>query len=382
MTPTGDAILIVGGYGVVGRQIAECIRERHPDLPLIVAGRTPSRGEDLAAMLAPAVTAAMDVAKPQPLGHILPRAIICAVNDPADHLLSDAIRLGVPLLDITRWTELVRATSTALGGEDLQSTVLLSSGWMAGIASVVAVAASRRLERVESIDISVLYSLKDKAGPNSAEYMDRLATPFDVMKDGERATVLPYSDPRTVTFPDGREARAYRFDTPDQLTLPQSTGAKTVSARIAFDSAATTWMLVALIRSGVWKLISGERFTGLRRSLLYNPGPGASHQIVIDVAGTDQVGEPSSIRATVSDPLGQTHLTAVGALVQLERLLGLDGAALPAPGVVFPDTAPQTDAALQTLEHFGVSVTVDQGHGPLVRPGIEQRYRPDGQALH
>jgi len=292
-------------------------------------------------------------------GETIPGAIICAVNDPADHLLSDAIRLGVPLLDITRWTTLVRATASALEGEDPQSSILLSSGWMAGVASVVAVAATRRLEHVESIDVSVLYSLKDKAGPNSAEYMDRLATPFDVMKDGEHVTVLPYSDPRVVTFPDGREAKAYRFDTPDQLTLPQSTGAATVSARIAFDSAATTWMLGALIRSGVWKLISGERFTGLRRALLYNPGPGASHQIVIDVVGTGQTGEPRSTRATVSDPLGQTHLTAVGALVQLERLLGLDGAAPSAPGVVFPDTAPQTDAARQTLEHFGVSVTVD-----------------------
>ena len=357
--PTVDAVLIVGGYGVVGQQIAECIRERHPDLPLIIAGRSPSKGEAIAAGLGNTETAAMDVTKPRPLGDTVPCAIICAVNDPADHLLSDAIRNGVPLLDITRWTELVRATSTALDGEDLQSSILLSSGWMAGIASLVAVAATRRLEHVESIDVSVLYSLKDKAGPNSAEYMDRLATPFDVMKDGEQVTVLPYSDPRSVTFPDGRQAKAYRFDTPDQLTLPPSTGAATVSARIAFDSAATTWMLVALIRSGVWKLIAGERFTGLRRTLLYNPGPGASHQIVIDVAGTDQTGAPRSIRSSVSDPLGQTHLTAVGALVQLERLLGLDGAAPPARGLVFPDTAPQTDAALQTLARFGVSVTMD-----------------------
>jgi len=154
-------------------------------------------------------------------------------------------------------------------------------------------------------------------------------------------------------------AKAYRFDTPDQFTLPRSTDAGTVSARIAFDSAATTLMLVALIRSGVWKLTSRERFTRLRRSLLYNPGPGASHQIVIDTVGTDRTGRQRSIRATISDSLGQTHLTAVGALVQLERLLGLDGAASPAGGLVFPDASPQTDAALQTLRDFGVAVVVD-----------------------
>ena len=70
--PTVDAVLIVGGYGVVGQQIAECIRERHPDLPLIIAGRSPSKGEAIAAGLGNTETAAMDVTKPRPLGDTVP----------------------------------------------------------------------------------------------------------------------------------------------------------------------------------------------------------------------------------------------------------------------------------------------------------------------
>lgn len=33
------AVLIVGGYGIVGRQITSLLRQRHPKLPLIIAGR-------------------------------------------------------------------------------------------------------------------------------------------------------------------------------------------------------------------------------------------------------------------------------------------------------------------------------------------------------
>lgn len=356
---TESAVLIAGGYGVVGQQVAHAIRRHHPGLPLIIAGRNPAKAEALARELTNADTAKLDTGRLSPLGGLRPRAILAAVNDPHDYLLMDTILAGIPYVDITRWTERVRGAVSLAGRRSLRAPIMLSSGWMAGVASLVAVALSRHLERVDRIDIGVLYSLKDKAGPNSAEYMDRLATPFEVMLEGERTLVFPYTDPRQVTFPGGYMAKAYRFDTPDQLTLPDSTGASTVAARIAFDNAMTTSLLVGLIRSGLWKLINGERFTPLRRRLLYNPGSGASHEIVIEAAGVDENDHAKTVRATVADPEGQTHLTAVGALVQLERLLGLDGAPPPAPGIVYPDTAPQVAAALQVLRSSGVTVTLD-----------------------
>ena len=154
----------------------------------------------------------------------------------------------------------------------------------------MAVAAARTLQKTERIDISVLFSLKDKSGPNSVEYMDRLATPFETLIDGQPQQVFPYTDSRRVKFPGGYTTPVYRFDTPDQLTLPQATGAKTVATRIAFDDISSTQLLRVLIRSGVWKLISGDRFTQLRRSLLYNPGSGASHEIDVAVDGSDANG--------------------------------------------------------------------------------------------
>ncbi len=272
----------------------------------------------------------------------------------------DAARAGIPYVDITRWTERLRSAASRVGTVTLQAPVMFASSWMAGVAAVVAVAASRPLKRVNSVDIAVLFSLKDKAGPNSAEYMDRLATPFEVMINGQPTQVRPYTDPRAVTFPGGYRGNAYRFDTPDQLTLPAATGAQTVAARIAFDDAMAANLLVFLTRSGIWKLISGERFTGLRRSLLYNPGAGASHELVIEAAGTDENGHSKSVRVAVRDPQGQTHLTALGAIIQLERVLGLDGAPSPAPGILYPDSAPQIESAFQLLRDFGATTEVSQ----------------------
>ena len=43
-----EAVLIAGGYGVVGEQVAQIMRQRHPDIPLILGGRNPQKGESLA----------------------------------------------------------------------------------------------------------------------------------------------------------------------------------------------------------------------------------------------------------------------------------------------------------------------------------------------
>ena len=353
-----DAVLIAGGYGIVGSQVAENIRQRHPSLPLILAGRNPAKAQALARELTNASTTMLDVEQPNPLNGIKPRAILAVVNDPFDHLLMDAVHGGIPYLDITRWTERLKAAVSRVSGEALRAPVMLSSAWMAGIGAVFAVALSRQLQVTDHIDISILYSLQDKAGPNSAEYMDRLAIPFEVMINGSWKQICPFTDPHHITFPGGISTKVYRFDTPEQFTLPSTTGSKTVASRIGFDSTIATNLLVWLTRSGIWKLISGDRFTALRRSLLYNPGNGASHEIVIEAAGVDENGKPKTVRADIIDTKGQSHLTSVGALIQLERLLGLDGAPPPFPDIVYPDTVPQIDSALQLVRDFGVSVTI------------------------
>lgn len=351
-----NSVVIVGGYGVVGRQLAQGIRRRHPDIPLIIAGRNRERADEFARTMAKSSGMALDVAEVDPLHGLKPRAVIAAVNDPRDNLLLEAARNGIPYLDITRWTDRVRSAISSLSLIPLRAPVMLASGWMAGVASLVAVAAARKLQSTDTIDVSVLYSVRDMAGPDSVGYLDRLSAPFEVLREGTRAQVWPCTDPKRIAFPGGYEAKAYRFDVPDQFTLPIASGAGTVSSRIAFDDAMSAFLLVAFARTGVWKLIGGEKFASLRRSLLYNPGPGASHEIVIEATGLDASGMRATVRADVVDPEGQTRLAAVGALIQLERLLGLDFAPPPKNEIVYPDTAPQIEAALQVLRQFGASV--------------------------
>ena len=352
-----NSVLLVGGYGVVGKQIAHLIRSRHPELRIIIGGRTPQKAEALALELGNAEIAQVDVTQPNPLGNLAPGAILQLVNDPHDYLILDAASRGIPFVDITRWTEHLRATRARLENISLNAPVILSSAWMAGIAVWSALYAAQNLSEVDSVEIGILYSLKDKSGPNSVEYMDRLAIPFEVTQNGKTEIVRALSHPRKVDFLQGKPRTAYLFDIPDQFTLPQALRAKTTLGRMTFDDDFSIQLLSLLVRSGIWKLLSSERFTSLRRAILHNPGQGGEHQITTEVKGWDSNRQRKGITVRICDPLGQTHLTALGAVAQFERLIGADGAPAPTAGVYFPETAsPQVESVFQFLKQNGAQV--------------------------
>lgn len=349
-------VLVAGGYGVVGSRIAAVLRARHPQMRLALAGRTPKSGAELARTLGHAVPVRVDVSEADPLADIspLPKLVIAAVNDADDHLLLACVRRGIGYIDITRWTENMRSAIIRLACEDVSGApVIFSSSWMAGIAAILARGAANRLGGAASIDIDILYAMKDMSGPNSVEYMDRYAIPFEVVTNGRRQKIYPFSDPRNVDFATGALIRVYRFDAPDQMTLPLITGAPTVATRMGFDSKSATLMLKFMIKTGVWAAISGARFRRFRHGLLHNPGPGDHHRIVIDVLGTDGRRE----RMLADDALGQTHLTACGAVIQAERALGLLGQHPARSGVQFAEAETDDIAASRILEELGVKIT-------------------------
>lgn len=351
-------VLLVGGSGVVGQQLATLLAQRHPDVHLLIGGRSRARAQSLADALPNASSITLDTAADDPLAQLTtyPQLVVALVNDTDDHLLSACLRRSIPYLDITRWTERLQRTLARLPMLPAAPVpIVFASSWMASVAATLARGQAEDI--VDSaINIDILYAMNDKAGPDSTEYMDRLAVPFHVIHQGRPVVKKAFTDSLAVAFTGAGRVRTYRFDAPDQMTLPMLSGVTSVSTRLAFDSAMATGMLMLIVRSGLWWAISGPRFTKLRRSLLYNPGSGGSHQIRISVSGQDRDGVQVQSSLEIDDPQGQTHLTAVGAFVQVQRILGLGGHA-PAPiGPQYAET--WTDPALMrnTLKEFGVRI--------------------------
>ena len=355
-------VLVMGGYGVVGRQIATLLAQRHPSIRLTLGGRSESAARAAAGAIPEAEGLGLDVTSMDPLSSLAwrPDLIVAAVNDDHDQLLAASAKRDIPLVDITRWTARMQEGAARLlalpAHSPLTAPIVFASSWMAGIAATLAREAASTLATVERIDIDILYALKDRSGPNSVAYMDRLGQSFPVMEKGRPTWARPMSDPRTVAFRGGPTARAARFDAPDQFTLPTLTGARTVATRIAFDDPLSSKALQWAVRSGLWGWLSGPRFSALRRAMLHNPGEGAPHRFEISVLGTDALGAELVKRVSVVAPQGQTYLTALGAVIQVERVFGLSGHLRPTPGLQVAEAS--TDGALmrRTLEEAGIQV--------------------------
>ncbi|MFG2876509.1 saccharopine dehydrogenase [Streptomyces sp. NPDC048337] len=347
--PSGP-VLITGGYGTVGAEIA---RMAAVDYPTLLTGRSPEKGRELAAELGSEVRA-WDLGDPTPFRAGV-RAVVGAVNDPDDRVLRAAVTGGIPYVDITRWTARLQRAVTVAALLRPTAPVLLSSAWMGGVSSLVAAKLAEELGGAERVEIAVRWDMADRAGADSVEFMDRLGIGFEVVDDGRRRLTAPLTDARTVRVGDF-PVRVARIDTPEQFTLPLTLGTSTAATRIGFSSAAATRALLALRGTGFFRWAGGERWAPARRALLHSPGDGGTALLRVDVAHRGR-----SRSATVTDPRGQGHLTAVGALLGLRRVLGADGSAAP-EGVVFPEQHPEPGAAAALLAAHGVRVDLAAEH--------------------
>lgn len=356
---TAPAILIVGGYGVVGKQVAALLAERNPQLEIWIGGRALDKAEEVATTLprARAVQIDMDTADPLEKLEMLPDVIVALANDDHDHLLVAAARRGIALIDITRWTERMRIAIDRLATIPLTAPVILASGWMAGVPATIAAQLAKSMSAIGIINIDILYALKDKAGPNSIAYADRLNIPFSIHSAGQLQTVKPLTEPRSVRFSNDRILDCYRFDTPDQFTLVEHLGASGVSTRLTYDDAVTVNLMRFLLRSGLWSLLSLSIFRKLRHSLLFNPGEGAPHEIILEMVGQTLDKDPVTHRVTIIDPQGQTHMTAAGVVAQAERVLTLHRREAPRSGLSFPEQLTDPPKALTALREMGVTIS-------------------------
>lgn len=346
-------ILLIGGYGVVGKQLATLLQQYHPQVHIIIGGRHLATANEFASTLSNASTISFDIDAPELPDDIQPQLVVTLANDADNRVLDFAIEKQIAYLDITRWTDRLKtAVVYTHSAGPLHSPVVFSSGWMAGLVANVIINHTQKFQQLDNIDIDILYSMQDQAGINSVAYMDRMLIPFEITRNGHCISCQPFTDAKLVNFTEKKRFWVYRFDTPDQLTLPLFTQAKTVSTRIGFNKNSANWFLYTLIHSGFWHLISGKRCKGLRQKLLYSPGKGDEHIILITITGRDATNRHLKSTMSLTDPMGQSHLTAIGAFNQINHILTHKLA----NQVYFGETLANTDSVIKILKKEGVRI--------------------------
>jgi len=325
-------IVIAGGYGLIGSTLARQIREAHRDVSIILAGRNPARGEALASQLGNCSAIRLDLSDASALNAVAADAdiVVAALKDKSDALIQAAIAKEVAYIGIAQLAHEIAPAVIAERSRPSRRPIVLLGHWQAGMMTMAGVQAAEAFSRVDSIELTALYDPLDPIGPMTAEDSEGFAGRALLRKDRAWSAVDHVSHARQVRLSEGHETVGYPMGVLDVPSLAATTGA----ANVRFD------------------LAQGQ-------SIGTRTGGRASHDLYIDMEGILATGEPGRRRMLVSDPNGQAHLTALGALVALERVLGLDGGMAAAGGVQFPESLLSAADVVSRLRRSGVLVATE-----------------------
>ena len=256
----GRKILIVGGYGGVGRTIATLLSKEFPQ-QVIVAGRNYDKANQLSVELEDAVSPLeLDISAetfPEKLLGEVSLVVMC-IDQKDTRFAEECIRQGVDYIDITAGYEFIsRLEALNADAEKGGSTIVLSVGLAPGLTNVLASLAVLKARNVSHVDLFVMVGLGEEHGEAAERWtVENLSATFRI-RDGQGfRQVRSLHESKTTQFPERLGTRkAYRFDFSDQHVIPNTLKIDSASTWFCLDSTFFTELLAFLEKAGVLKIV-------------------------------------------------------------------------------------------------------------------------------
>ncbi|SMO71932.1 saccharopine dehydrogenase family protein [Melghirimyces algeriensis] len=267
-----DQILVVGGYGHVGRLICEQLGKRYPG-KVIAAGRRLSQAEEFCKTTnGRVIPRELDTTKPLPSDLLdkVKLVVMCLDQRNLDFVQA-CFANRVDYIDISANASFLSRVET-LEAEAIknETTAVLSVGLAPGLTNLLAKYTTRYMDQTEAIDIYVLLGLGDQHGKAAIEWtIDHLDTSFYVYSNREKVKAETFDDGKTTDF--GRDLgdrTGYRFNFSDQHSLPHTLKVPTVSTRLCLDSRTVTKIFALCKRAGIFHLLKYQSLRTLAVWLL------------------------------------------------------------------------------------------------------------------
>lgn len=248
-----ETVLILGGYGAVGRAAAAALLTERPGIRVIAAGRDPARAAPVPGSEPKRLDAADTGAVVRALEGV-DAVLMCAEANNVE-VARACLERGVGYLDVTA-THTLLAELADLDGlaRDHGATAVLSLGLAPGVTNLLA-AHGVACSGGEEVRIGVLLGSGERHGPAGVRWvLDRLGGIGEAWREEFPA---PYGQ-RTV----------HGFPFSDQYTLPRTLGIARVRTGLCLDSRMMTGLLGSARRAPVARLLDRPRARALLRFAL------------------------------------------------------------------------------------------------------------------
>jgi len=256
-------ILIVGGYGVVGKIISSTLGNLYPK-KIMVAGRNYQKAKDLATELnQKVIPLKLDISSISENDNLLNSIslVIMCIDQKDITFVTQCIKRGVNYIDITaNYNFLSKIESLNDLAKKHNSTVVLSIGLAPGLTNLLAKRSKEIVENVQFANIYILLGLGEKHGNASYSWtFNDFNDEFFVNENGKKIRVKSFEDGKQTLFPEiiGKRT-AYRSNFSDQHVIPKTLEIKSVSTRMCFDSAFMTKLYALIKKTFIRKLFKLE----------------------------------------------------------------------------------------------------------------------------
>ncbi len=348
-----EGILIVGGYGQVGRAISSWLAPRFPDR-VVVAGRDLERAESTAAQIGFGVRArAFDVTAPAQARTLAGIGLVVVCLDQQDTaFVEECLARGIHYVDISAEYSFLRRVDEL---DDLATangaTVVLSVGVAPGLTNMLAARVCESSPGTNRVDILLELGLGDHHGRAALAWMfDNLDVEYSVREDGRMKAVRSLGERIRAQMPGRPGVRsAYRFNLSDQHVLARTLGVDSVSTWIRLDSPFATWLLAAGSRLGLGRLLRWRWLRQLTLWIFMNVHVG-SDVCAVAVRGTRE-GADATIGLVGHR---EAQMTAVVAAETVRQVLTTG----PSPGVFHSDQLLDLDLVISALERDAPDLVV------------------------
>ncbi|HEY5730861.1 MAG TPA: saccharopine dehydrogenase NADP-binding domain-containing protein [Anaerolineales bacterium] len=321
-------ILVVGGYGYVGRTISIILASQFPSR-VIGAGRDIRKAEKLSQETSGKVLPlALDVFDPDAnIEKVLEGVslVIMCLDQPDTRIIEQIIQKGVDYIDATATSGFLASLEKFDGlAKESGSSVVLSVGLEPGLTNLLAAYAAKALDIVHHIDIFVMLGMGDAHGDAAIRWtLENIDTEFTVLEKGSEKSVRSFEDAKRTMLPGIGERTAYRFDFPDQHSLPKTLGVDSLSSRLCFDIESVTNIFAALKAMGILRILRCKRARDLAVKFLKNMHFGTDQFVLKVEASGRKKGEDMRIDTTIRGT-GEAHQTGLVA-AEVARRLYSDG---------------------------------------------------------
>ncbi|GAB6098451.1 hypothetical protein JCM16358_03300 [Halanaerocella petrolearia] len=258
-----DKILVVGGYGQVGKVICRGLGKRFPG-KIIAAGRNYKKAKKFSqATKGNVLSLEFDLFGDYNKNNLLEEvfAVVMCVDQKDTQFVETCLKKGIHYIDITAsYSFLSKVESLHNVAKSSGATAILSVGLTPGLTNLLVKHSKSHFDVLDRADISVMLGLGEEHGKAAIEWMiDNINTVFKVVEDDQLREVQSFVDGKITTFPKKFGKRmAYRFGLAEQHILPKTLDISTVSNRVCFASKFITKSLVVLKKVGFFNLLKIE----------------------------------------------------------------------------------------------------------------------------